>query len=65
MKIEDALKNDIPFGDRCEGCRKADPYITGNEGPILKGYTGPYFCHLLEKVIENGEKECCINDGIN
>lgn len=55
------MRDDIPPGDRCEGCRKADPYITGNEGPYLTGYQGPYWCHLLEKNIPEGEKECNIN----
>lgn len=60
--IIEALEKDIPWGERCEGCKKADPYITGNEGPILKGYQGPYFCHLMEEVIADGDKECGIND---
>ena len=51
----------IPHGDRCENCPKSDPMITGNEGPLLTGYTGPYFCHLLERPIESGDKECGIN----
>ena len=60
--ISQYLERIIPYGTRCEGCHKADPYITGNEGPILGGYSGPYFCHLMEEVIEDGVKQCGIND---
>ena len=60
--IIEALEKIIPHGERCEGCPKADPHITGNEGPILSGYKGPYFCHLMEEVVQDGDKECCIND---
>lgn len=52
----------VPKGDRCERCPKSDPYSTSFSGPILTGYRGPYFCHLLERVIENGDKECGINE---
>jgi hypothetical protein len=60
--ISEALEEIIPKGTRCEGCPKADPFITGSEGKILNGYQGPYFCHLMEEVIEDGDKKCMIND---
>lgn len=60
--IVQSLEAIIPQGARCEGCPKADPYITGNEGPFLKDYRGPYFCHLMEESIEDGDKQCGIND---
>jgi hypothetical protein len=60
--ITQYLEKIIPHGDRCEGCQKADPYITGNEGFILKEYQGPYFCHLMEEVIGDGYKECGLNE---
>jgi len=60
--ITQHLESFIPQGTRCEGCPKADAHITGNEGPILSGYKGPYFCHLMEELIEDGEKQCGINE---
>jgi hypothetical protein len=54
--ISEHLESIIPQGKRCEGCPKADPHITGGEGPVLKGYSGPYFCHLQEELIEDGDK---------
>ena len=60
--VDEYLKKTIPPGNRCENCTKADPHITGNEGPILKGYQGPYFCHLTEEISEDGNKICGINE---
>lgn len=60
--LQQHLEKTIPIGNRCENCLKADTYITGQEGPLLKGYIGPYFCHLHEELIEDGYKICGVND---
>lgn len=53
--IVEHLASIIPHGHKCDGCPKGDPHG-------IAGYTGPVFCHLLEEVMPNGEKECAIND---
>jgi hypothetical protein len=60
--IIQALEEIIPHGESCQGCKKADPYITGDEGPILEGYSGPFYCHLMEETILDDDKQCGIND---
>ena len=62
LTVQQYLEKIIPTGTRCEKCPKADPYITRREGPLLKGYAGPYFCHLHEELIEEGYKICGINE---
>lgn len=53
--ITEHLARIVPHGDKCHGCQKGDPHG-------LAGYTGDVFCHLLEEVMAEGNKQCGIND---
>lgn len=44
----------IPNGPKCHGCPKGDPHG-------IVGDTGDVFCHLLEELMPEGNKECGIN----
>ena len=53
--ITEHLSRIVPPGEKCHGCPKGDPYG-------IAGYTGDVFCHLMEEVMPDGNKECAIND---
>jgi hypothetical protein len=55
QRITDKLAEEIPHGESCYGCPKSDPHL-------VEGYDGAVYCHLLEEEIENGDKQCGVND---
>lgn len=55
MTIIEHLETIIPHGQKCYGCPKSDPHG-------IEGYSGDVFCHLLEEVMDGGEKRCGFNE---
>lgn len=53
--ITEHLSRIVPHGEKCHGCPKGDPHG-------IAGYSGDVFCHLMEEVMVDGNKECAIND---
>ena len=49
------MQSIVPHGEKCYGCPKGDPHG-------IEGYCGNIFCHFLEEVCLDGEKQCGIND---